>query len=150
MKEVDLLQRKEAREDCISRIEVLDKVGELLLLPNTEYATINQVSNYYDVGQEVIRKLFQRNKEELVHNGVVRLGANKIVDDILRVDKMSIHKTKSGILVGDNKLNYKSNLLFSKRAILNVGMLLRDSEVAKEIRTRLLDIVHDASKQNNN
>ena len=150
MKEVDLLQRKEAREDCISRVEVLDKVGELLLLPNTEYATTEQVANYYEVGIEAVRKLFQRNKEELVHNGAITLGANKIVDDILRVDKMSIHKTKSGILIGDNKLNYRSNLLFSKRAILNVGMLLRDSEVAKEIRTRLLDIVHDASKQNNN
>ena len=150
MKEVDLLQRKEAREDCITRVEVLDKVGELLLLPNTEYATTEQVANYYEVGIEVVRKLFQRNKEELVHNGAITLGANKIVDDILRVDKMSIHKTKSGILIGDNKLNYRSNLLFSKRAILNVGMLLRDSEVAKEIRTRLLDIVHDASKQNSN
>ena len=150
MKEVDLLQRKEAREDCINRVEVLDKVGELLLLPNTEYATTEQVANYYKVGIEVVRKLFQRNKEELVHNGAITLGANKIVDDILRVDKMSIHKTKSGVLIGDNKLNYRSNLLFSKRAILNVGMLLRDSEVAKEIRTRLLDIVHDASKQNNN
>ena len=150
MKEVDLLERKEAREDCVSRVEVLDKVGELLLLPNTEYATTEQVANYYEVGIEAIRKLFQRNKEELVNNGAIILGANKIVDDILRVDKMSIHKTKSGILIGDNKLNYRSNLLFSKRAILNVGMLLRDSEVAKEIRTRLLDIVHDASKQNNN
>ena len=150
MKEVDLLERKEAREDCVSRVEVLDKVGELLLLPNTEYATTEQVANYYEVGIEAIRKLFQRNKEELVNNGAITLGANKIVDDILRVDKMSIHKTKSGILIGDNKLNYRSNLLFSKRAILNVGMLLRDSEVAKEIRTRLLDIVHDASKQNNN
>ena len=137
MKEVDLLQRKEAREDCISRVEVLDKVGELLLLPNTEYATTEQVANYYNVGQEAIRKLFQRNKEELVHNGAITLGANKIVDDILRVDKMFIHKTKSGILIGDNKLNYKSNLLFSKRAILNVGMLLTDSEVAKEVRKLL-------------
>lgn len=150
MKEMDLLQRKEAREDCISRVEVLDKVGKLLLLPNAEYATTEQVANYYEVGIEAVRKLFQRNKEELVHNGAITLGANKIVDDILRVDKMSIHKTKSGVLIGDNKLNYRSNLLFSKRAILNVGMLLRDSEVAKEIRTRLLDIVHDASKQNNN
>ena len=44
MKEMDLLQRKEAREDCISRIEVLDKVGELLLLPSTEYATTKQVA----------------------------------------------------------------------------------------------------------
>lgn len=153
MKEVDLLEGKEAREDCISRIEVLDKVGELLLLPNTEYATINQVSNYYNVEQEAIRKLFQRNKEELVHNGAITLGANKIVDDILRVDKMFIHKTKSGILIGDNKLNYKSNLLFSKRAILNVGMLLTESYVAKEVRKLLLKenpkLFSELSSENN-
>lgn len=37
--------------------------------------------------------------------------------------------------------------IFPKRAILRVGMLLRDSEIAKEIRTRLLDIVHDTEKQ---
>lgn len=30
--------------------------------------------------------------------------------------------------------------LFPKRAILRVGMLLRDSEVAKEVRTQLLNI----------
>ena len=36
--------------------------------------------------------------------------------------------------------------LFPKRAILRVGMLLRDSEIAKEIRTRLLDIVQDTEK----
>ena len=32
---------------------------------------------------------------------------------------------------------------FPKRAILRVGILLRNSHVAKEVRTILLDIVHD-------
>lgn len=31
--------------------------------------------------------------------------------------------------------------LFPKRAILRIGMLLRDSEVAKEVRTQLLNII---------
>ena len=31
-------------------------------------------------------------------------------------------------------------ILFPKRAILRMGMLLRDSEVAKEVRTQLLNI----------
>ena len=57
MKEMDLLQRKEAREDCVSRVEVLDKVGELLLLPNTEYATTKQVAEYYRVGVKAITSL---------------------------------------------------------------------------------------------
>ena len=36
----------------------------------------------------------------------------------------------------------------TKRTLLNIGMLLRDSEVAKELRRRILDIVHDAENGN--
>lgn len=34
-------------------------------------------------------------------------------------------------------------ILLTKRTLLNIGMLLRDSKVAKELR-RILDIVHDS------
>ena len=43
--------------------------------------------------------------------------------------------------------HFKCTDNFSKRAILNVGMLLRDSDVAKEIRSRLLDIAHDSETE---
>ena len=32
----------------------------------------------------------------------------------------------------------------TKRTVLNIGMLLKNSKVAKELRRRILDIVHDA------
>ena len=154
MKEVDLLQRKEVREDCVSRVEVLDKVGELLLLPNTEYATTEQVANYYEVGIEAINSLVKDHREELQGNGfrVFKNSDIKVFD--LKFFK-DFKKNRSVItyIMDDGeelKVGNKGVSLFPKRAILNVGMLLRDSEVAKEIRTRLLDIVHDASKQNNN
>lgn len=154
MKEMDLLQRKEAREDCIARVEVLDKVGELLLLPNTEYATTEQVANYYEVGIEAINSLVKDHREELQGNGfsVFKNSDIKVFD--LKFFK-DFKKNRSVItyIMDDGeelKVGNKGVSLFPKRAILNVGMLLRDSEVAKEIRTRLLDIVHDASKQNNN
>ena len=154
MKEMDLLQRKEAREDCVSRVEVLDKVGELLLLPNTEYATTEQVANYYEVGIEAINSLVKDHREELQGNGfsVFKNSDIKVFD--LKFFK-DFKKNRSVItyIMDDGeelKVGNKGVSLFPKRAILNVGMLLRDSEVAKEIRTRLLDIVHDASKQNNN
>ena len=38
--------------------------------------------------------------------------------------------------------------VFTKRTVLNVGMLLRDSKIAQEVRSRLLDITHDAEKDN--
>lgn len=154
MKEMDLLKRKEAREDCIARVEVLDKVGELLLLPNTEYATTEQVANYYEVGIEAINSLVKDHREELQGNGfrVFKNSDIKVFD--LKFFK-DFKKNRSVItyIMNDGeelKVGNKGVSLFPKRAILNVGMLLRDSEVAKEIRTRLLDIVHDASKQNNN
>lgn len=46
------------------------------------------------------------------------------------------------------KIANRGARLFPKRAILRVGMLLRDSKVAKEVRTRLLDIIHDTKKEN--
>ena len=35
-------------------------------------------------------------------------------------------------------------ILMTKRTVLNIGMLLKNSKVAKELRRRILDIVHDA------
>ncbi len=37
--------------------------------------------------------------------------------------------------------------LFSKRAILRIGMLLRDSEIAKEVRTQLLNIFEHSTDE---
>lgn len=37
--------------------------------------------------------------------------------------------------------------LFPKRAILRVGMLLQGSLIAKELRSKLLDIIHDAEEK---
>ena len=133
-KELDLLEKQDLREKVIGRTEVLDKVGDLLLLPNTEYATTEQVANYYMVGNDVIRQIKNRNNDELESDGVKHYS-NKELKEIVNRDKLS-------------QLKFPPNgtLLFPKRAILRVGMLLRDSEVAKEIRTRLLDIIHDTEQ----
>ena len=154
MKEMDLLQRKEAREDCISRIEVLDKVGELLLLPNTEYATTKQVAEYYGVGVRAITSLVFDNKDEVVSDGYKVMKGKELENtDVISFKEFTKNRANYKFTMEDGSILSVGGGgvgLFPKRAILRVGMLLRDSEVAKEIRTRLLDIVHDASKQNNN
>ena len=45
------------------------------------------------------------------------------------------------------KIVYGTVALFPKRAILRVGMLLRDSEVAKEVRTQLLNIEENTATE---
>lgn len=47
-----------------------------------------------------------------------------------------------GYFIADNrKFNNRSNILINKRCFLNIAMLLTESKVAEEIRSKILDIV---------
>ena len=93
------------------------------------------VAEYYKVEISTIKSCVFDNKEELESNGY----------NVLEGEELSSLKKLCQI-----KSRARSLSLFTKRTVLNVGMLLRDSEVAKEIRNRILDIVHDSEKGEGN
>lgn len=146
--ENQLLEQKELREKNLGRIEVLDQVKELLLLGDTDFATMEMVAKYYDVPIETIKSTINYNREEIEANGY-RVYTK---DNLLSL-KFNLKTKRGGFNVLDNQNNVIASgsnngiALFSKRAILNIGMLLRDSDVAKEIRSRLLDIAHDSETE---
>ncbi|KXY02288.1 hypothetical protein P7D05_23810 [Bacillus paranthracis] len=123
-----------------------EKVKELLLLPNLEVATTKQVAEFYDVPLETIKTVVKDNKEELKTDGYITMPGIEI-RDILDSNKLSLSKIKPRkghfavrTETGEVKIAYRSTAMFPKRAILRVGMLLKGSEVAKEVRTQLLNI----------
>ncbi|MEK4783357.1 MULTISPECIES: BRO-N domain-containing protein [Bacillus] len=134
------------RDSLVNRVEVLERVKNLLLLPELEVATTQQVADFYNVSLDSLRNVIKRHREELTIDGY-KTKTGKEVTDSLRF-KMNLKeiKTKIGryVVTTDDGTEYsfsnKSNALFPKRAILRIGMLLRDSEVAKEVRTQLLNI----------
>lgn len=138
MREFDFITEKDLRSKAVENelaIAKMQMVKELLLLDGTELATTEMVANYYDVEVDTIKKVISRNKEELSFNGY-KLYKRLEIEEILKGHNVTLEKA-----IPNRGMN-----LFTKRAILNVGMLLRDSEVAKELRSRLLDIIHDADK----
>lgn len=58
--ENELLEKKDLREEMIGKVEVLDKVKKLILLPDTEYATKKQVAKYYEVKVDAIESIERR------------------------------------------------------------------------------------------
>ncbi|MFA2591710.1 BRO family protein [Bacillus cereus] len=127
-------------------MEVLERVKNLLLLPELEMATASQVADFYGVEYEAIKKITHRHKDELELDGYKSIEGKEI-REILVSDKMSptkIEPRKGHFVVVVNgeetKVAYRNVALLPKRAILRVGMLLRDSEVAKEVRTQLLNV----------
>ena len=117
------------RESHMNRVEVLEKVKGLLLLPNLEMATTKQVADFYEVNQNTLRQLIKEHRDELEQDG-------------LHYKKYAEIKALGNLTPKLNELNalgisVRGNV-FPRRAILRVGMLLRDSEIAKEVRTQLL------------
>lgn len=126
MVELELLENRILREELINeeRLEILDKVGEIVTLGNSEYSTIEQVAQYYKVGIEAIKSIVKRHKEELINNGYSYKKKSEILL-MVQCEPIEVPNRGTGI--------------FTKRAVLNIGMLLEISKVAEQVRTLLLD-----------
>ncbi|WP_170957019.1 phage antirepressor KilAC domain-containing protein [Bacillus wiedmannii] len=129
-----IIETKEEREALIERVDVLQKVKDLLLLPNMEMATTKHVAAFYEVPHEAISTIIRRNIEELESDGMYLARYSEIKEVI---NGHYDHLLSLGV-------SKRGTNVFPKRAILRVGMLLRDSEVAKEVRSQLLNIEEKA------
>ena len=113
------------------------------MIPKLEMTPINWVAEFYDVDQKVIRQLFLRHKEEIEKDGVKSMSGQNVALVLRDVTPVKYYgKSGCEIHISEEKtlmLNNGRRTYFSPRAVLRIGMLLRDSEVAKEVRTQLLN-----------
>jgi hypothetical protein len=124
-----LTESRTMRAATVERTDVLTKVKALALLPDDVHATTELVAGFFEVDTEAIKKLVQRNREELVENGLRVLRGAELAE--VR-DSLSL-------------TNARHHTLFTRRTILNVGQLLTDSEVAHQVRAYLLNVEETAS-----
>ncbi|MNW51880.1 hypothetical protein D3C74_293760 [compost metagenome] len=119
-----LLESVSLRETYVDRTNVLDKVKKLVMLPGDVNASIEQVSSYYGVGDEAIRSCIKDNREELESDGL-----RVITGDELK-------SLKDLGVIGKNTSSFT---VIPRRAILRIGMLLRESVIARAVRVYLLN-----------
>ena len=146
MNENELLTNGNLREELVEHYEVLDKVKELLLIPGTEFATTQQVADFYEVGLEAINSLIKDNRDEIKLDGMITPSGKETKEILVKFSK-DITNYRGYFEVDGIKFANRSNTLLPRRAILRVGMLLRDSKVAKEVRTQLLNIEEKTTKE---
>ncbi|WP_181803453.1 restriction endonuclease [Streptomyces shenzhenensis] len=127
-----LLESKSLRDSALDRTDVLDRVKALSLLPDGMHVTTAMVAAYFEVGLTAISSLVHDHREELEASGY----------RVLTGSELTSFKELSGI-----QSRTRSLALLSRRAVLNVAMLLRDSEVARQVRVYLLDMEYLARTQ---
>lgn len=122
--ELVLIESPTARRQYGNRIDVLEKVRAVPFLPDDLHVTSEGVAAFFDVDTKTIEKVVERNRDELEANGFRILDGQQLTD----------MKSVCGI-----RSRARSLALFDRRTLLNVAMLLRDSEVARQVRRHLLD-----------
>ncbi|SCD31866.1 Restriction endonuclease [Streptomyces sp. BpilaLS-43] len=127
--EAALLESRSLRDDVVDRTHVIDTIKPLSLLPDGMHVTTSMVATYFEVAETVIRAVVFDHREELEGNGY----------RVLTGPELSYFKQLSGI-----RTHTASLALFSRRTVLNVAMLLRDSNVARQVRAYLLDTEYTA------
>ena len=138
---------KELRASLVNRIDVLNKVKSLLLLPGLCMITINQVAAYFEVPVEAIQGCYRRHREELTSNGAVTLTPTMLREKLTGRDVQLAGSATSQLVCIDGEEYFeipnRGCKFFPPRAVLNIAMLLKDSTVAQEIRNQLLNIVEE-------
>lgn len=145
----DILEKEELRQEILNNnksLGIMNKYKTITTINNMEYETLDRVAKYFEVDYECIRKMIKRHKEELIKNGLLILSPKDTKDFL--PDILSVKTFRGGFEVDNRRFNNRHNYLVNKRCFLNMAMLLRDSKVAQEIRSKMLDIILNGNSNN--
>ncbi|MFS2632715.1 DNA-binding protein [Bacteroides uniformis] len=111
--------------------KVQSQIGVTGMLFNGEYLFTKQmVADFYEVDTSTIDRYLSSYGEELKHNGYVLCKGKSLKEFKLQFAHL-INEASKTTQLG----------LFNFRAFLNIGMLLTESEKAKQVRSIMLDLV---------
>ena len=132
----DLTTSQIERQNILNNSLVLQQAEEILKVPgfyfeDSFYFTNSQVADFFDVDIRTIERLVEAHKTELTENGYYTLRGEKLAN------------FKENAFAADTNVGSKVTQLSisSFRTLLNFAMLLTNSDIAKQVRNTLLDIV---------
>ena len=147
MNDLILLESVSARNEKLtaltqdSALDHLNKAKSLVMAmwQGTGAATTEQMADYYDVAIEAVQSCIKDNRDEFESDG-------------LHVAKGKDLKALKNIVMSQKDITDLGNIhrltIWTPRAAIRLGMLLRDSAIAKQVRTLLLDLAELVPKQN--
>lgn len=134
----DLTNSPLERQNVLNNSYAISNAQQHLNLGGVEFNddvffTKQQVMSIYNVADSTIERYLQQHGEELKKNGYITIRGKNLKDFKNLID---------GTLIYEGTISNTSILgLFSFKSVLNLAMLLTESDKAKEIRSKLLDIV---------
>ncbi|RYM32312.1 DNA-binding protein [Brumimicrobium glaciale] len=125
------------RQNILNNLEAINNIQSYLgvtgMLFKNEYRfTKDQISEFYNIDISTIDSYLSNYDKELKHNGY----------ELLKGKLLKSFKEEFGGIINIQSKTTQLGV-FNFRAFLNLGMLLVESEMAKAVRSKMLDIVID-------
>ncbi len=132
-----LTESKSARDHQLERVpperalEILNKAKALIvaLWKGTGVTTTEEIARYYEVESSVVRHASKQHRDELLNDGWREVKGQENLKSLRSIgsEVFSLPEATTRIAI------------WTPRASLRLGMILRDSVIAKAVRTSLLD-----------
>lgn len=74
-----LFEVRELRDRLAGRVDVLEKVKSLALLPDGVHATVAMAASYYEVSKKAIDSLILDHREELEQDGLRTISGQELI-----------------------------------------------------------------------
>ena len=128
---VSNIERQNVLNNKYAVAKIKDNLGVSAMDFDGQYLfTKKMVADFYEVDVSTINRYLSEYVDELQHNGYVLYKGKRLKEFKLQFGHL-INETSKTTQLG----------LFNFRAFLNIGMLLTESEKAKQVRSVILDIV---------
>ena len=140
----DLVRSDVARQNVLNNKFAIEELRKNIGIHGVSFegdywVTRKQVADFYGVSERAISDCTLKNEKELRENGYDVLRGNRLKTFVLAIENQSVNE--------DNFILKTRNLaIYSFRGFLNVGMLLSRSDVARQVRAFILDVVIDTIK----
>jgi hypothetical protein len=157
----DLTQSDIHRKNILNNKYAIEEIEKEIRFPGILFEnklryTKKQIATYYNVDERTINRYLETHEKEFLENGYEVLSGNRLKDfkeafetyldnlsDVKDINVPNIHINVDDIDAA-NMAKVPKLGVFTFRAFLNIGMLLTESDRAKQLRSLILDIVIDA------
>lgn len=138
----DLTSSTVSRQNILNNNYALEQIESSLSLSGTLWRdeavfTKAQVAELLQIDERTVDRYIENHKDEIVKNGYKVIKGKELKDFKEYVDDINVVDIAKAPSLG----------VFSFRAVLNIAMLVTESEKAKAIRSKMLDIVIDVVAQ---
>lgn len=121
------------RQNVLNNTLAVEAIKDSYSISNN-YFTNQQVAEFFEVSLPTIERTISENRDELIHNGFVVLKGKELT-------KFQTENHDFFATINNDGRKVTNLAISTVRTVLNFAMLLKTSEKAREVRSRILDIV---------